>query len=194
MTRSMLLPMVQEGGAAASSSLVKILLRLPFLQPALLKLLLETLSCLDTADDGASSLIKLILSQIRWLDNVYDPSGLTETMLEIVSVCDKSLKLDLISILPDVIPDSAADEAVTKLLEVRRYFISRDLKVVPNLTRCSSFPSSFLARRLLQLKETDPTLLLPILDAVSSLRLSPASLHSITFETLSSLGAAEPAR
>lgn len=73
--------------AGSPTSLVKVLLRQPYLQPALLQLLLETLSGLEPdeeANDGGGGLSKLILGNIRWLDTVYDPAGLTETMLEIV--------------------------------------------------------------------------------------------------------------
>jgi Fanconi anemia group D2 protein len=45
---------------------------------------------------------------------------------------------------------------------------------------------------LLDLKENSPTLLLPILDAVSSLRISSESLRSVTEQTLSAIEAAEP--
>jgi Fanconi anemia group D2 protein len=45
----------------------------------------------------------------------------------------------------------------------------------------------------MELKADDPSLLLPILDAVGSLRLSPESLLSVTSETLEAMEAAEPA-
>jgi len=68
-------------------------------------------------------------------------------------------QLELISILPDLTPDSSADQTVAQLLE---------------------------------LKEQDSSLLLPILDAVSSLRLSPETLLHVTSDTLSAMEAAEP--
>ncbi|GMH75221.1 hypothetical protein TrLO_g9395 [Triparma laevis f. longispina] len=158
---SMLLPMNLEASTSSnsnSSSLVKVLLRQPFLQSRLLQLLLQALPSIDTST-SLNPIPKLILTSVRWLDTIYDPTTLTATTLEVISVCEKAMQLDLISILPDIIPDSSADKAVEKLME---------------------------------LKEDDPSLLLPILDAVSSLRLSPVSLHALTFTTLDSISAAEP--
>ena len=160
---SMLLPTTFNG--AKQSSLIKTLLRVSFLQPHLLTILLQALPSLEEAAAPpsaplSSNLGRLILTSIRWLDMIYDSPNLTSTALEVLSVCSKSMQQDLISILPDIIPDSAADSAVESLLE---------------------------------LKQDDNTLLLPILDAVSSLRLSAASLELVTSEALNELSAADPA-
>ena len=170
---SMLLPVKQTNASNSAvckqaTSLIKVLLRQPFLQSRLLTILLQTLPSLEEAQSSSSSdtttplsknLGRLILSNIRWLDMIYDTPNLTSTALDILGVCDKSMQQDLISILPDIIPDSAADDVVQSLLE---------------------------------LKQDDNSLLLPILDAVSSLRLSPSSLDLITTETLNEISAADP--
>ena len=164
---SMLLPAKFNGNN--QSSIIKTLLRVPFLQTRLLTVLLQTLPSLEesTSEDNqntsdtplSSNLGRLILVNIRWLDMIHDSPSLTSTALSVLSVCSKSMQEDLITILPDIIPDSAADSAVKSLLE---------------------------------LKQDDNTLLLPILDAVSSLRLSASSLSLVTKETLDELSAADP--
>lgn len=148
------------------TSLIKTLLRVAELQPTLLAALLEKLPTYDydsnsnsNNDDLNSDIPRLILSQIRWLDNITDPSSLTETVLECLQVCGHRLKLELISIIGDITPDSDTERVAEALRDV---------------------------------KDTDETLLLPVLDAISSLRLSSKSLSFIITDALDAINSADP--
>ncbi|KAG5180668.1 hypothetical protein JKP88DRAFT_279357 [Tribonema minus] len=118
-----LLPLAVEVEVGISGvvqdSLVKVLLRVDCIQNLALlsksdaiKLLVEKLSELAMAADGDDSrgagtqdlsqdLPRLILTQMRWLDHLVDPGGLTEKLLEVLPVLPLALERDLIAYLPE---------------------------------------------------------------------------------------------
>ena len=116
---------------------------------------------------------RLILSQIRWLDHVVDAATLTEVCLEVLTLFTSSsdgdspealartIVLDLIATLPDIV-----DETKTEQID----------SIVSALT---------------DVRNEDSTLLIPCLDALSSLRLSPEQLRGVTMDALTSLQTAD---
>lgn len=115
---------------------------------------------------------RLILSQIRWLDHVVDATTLTEVCLEVLTLLTSSsgdspedltrtIILDLIATLPDIV-----DETKTELID----------SIVSTLT---------------DVRNEDSSLLIPCLDALSSLRLSPEQLQGVTVDALTSLQTAD---
>lgn len=115
---------------------------------------------------------RLILSQIRWLDHVVDATTLTEACLEVLTFLTSSsgdspedlvrtIILDLIATLPDIV-----DETKAELID----------SIVSTLT---------------DVRNEDSSLLIPCLDALSSLRLSPEQLRGVTMDALTSLQTAD---
>ena len=115
---------------------------------------------------------RLILSQIRWLDHVVDATTLTGACLEVLTHLTSSsgdapedlartIILDLIATLPDIV-----DETKAELID----------SIVSTLT---------------DVRNEDSTLLIPCLDALSSLRLSPEQLRGVTMDALTSLQTAD---
>ncbi|CAA6669898.1 unnamed protein product [Spirodela intermedia] len=129
-----LIPAAQEGlcGTTGSlpkaESLARVLLLVAPLQPRLQHLLLEKLpEHFDTVTvDGQSSLsssaleddiARLIVNQFRWLDFVLDPEGLSEKLMEVLSISPSPLKREIIGSLPEIIGDCGNCGALVEALE-----------------------------------------------------------------------------
>ena len=52
------------------------------------------------------SISKLLLSQLRWLDEIVEPEQLAQKLLEVFSVCPSHLQREIIGALPEIIDDS----------------------------------------------------------------------------------------
>ncbi len=116
-----------------NDSLIKLLLKIPVLQPKILRNLLEKLpefSCGDSMevdndkhsvsqDDLNLKLIpKLILHQLRWMDFFVEGGNLSQELLSCLDVCDRALKLDIIGLLPEIISDAESGNIVEKLMDL----------------------------------------------------------------------------
>ncbi|CAA7406874.1 unnamed protein product [Spirodela intermedia] len=129
-----LIPAAREGlcGTTGSlpkaESLARVLLLVAPLQPRLQHLLLEKLpEHFDTVTvDGQSSLsssaleddiARLIVNQFRWLDFVLDPEGLSEKLMEVLSISPSPLKREIIGSLPEIIGDCGNCGALVEALE-----------------------------------------------------------------------------
>jgi len=178
---------------ATNSSLMKILLHIDALQPTLLMSLFQKLPELVSSQDddeqqsmNASELLdkqtvneelpRLILSHIRWLDYIVEPSSLANTALECLSVlstmsCEvasdfaqenntnRSILLDLISTLPDIVGDQDDSQQIDTILS-----ILHDVRI------------------------QDPNLLIPCFEAITSLRfVNEEQLENIIGEALQSI-------
>jgi len=126
----------------------------------------------EQAEADREEIPRLILSQIRWLDHVVDATTLTEVCLEVLTLLTSSsgaspealtrtIILDLIATLPDIVDETKTDQIDS---------------IVSTLT---------------DVRNEDSTLLIPCLDALSSLRLSPEQLRGVTMDALTSLQTAD---
>lgn len=108
-------------------SLARLLLLVAPLQPRLQHLLLERLpeyfdavvaaeqtSLSSSLDDDVA---RLIVNQFRWLDFVVDPVGLSEKLMEVLSICPLALKREIIGSLPEIIGDYDCSGAIVEALE-----------------------------------------------------------------------------
>lgn len=158
------------------ASLIKVLLRVDALQSSLLTTLLSKLQEISMAQSDMENILnadlevyacneeipRLIVSHIRWLELTVDPITLINASLECIIVLSTNLPedqsgsgggkgenptrailLDLISTLPEIIDD----------------FATHDLELMENVTST-----------LRDIRLQDPTMLIPCLDAVSSLK------------------------
>ncbi|XP_060036709.1 Fanconi anemia group D2 protein isoform X2 [Erinaceus europaeus] len=90
-----------------SKSLIKLLLGIDILQPAVIKTLFEKLPefFYEKNSDGIN-LARLIISQLKWLDRVVDGKDLTAKILQLISIAPEHLQHDLITSLPEILGDS----------------------------------------------------------------------------------------
>jgi len=49
---------------------------------------------------------KLIMNQLRWMDNIVDPKELTESLFEMISITPIHIQKEIIEAIPDIIIDS----------------------------------------------------------------------------------------
>eukprot|EP00808_Paulinella_micropora_P030189 g12033.t1 len=121
----------QSNNALSQSgdSLCRVLLTMEMYQDKLAAMLLQKLpelqetqaesgSELDIDDSADAQLPKLILSQLRWLDTVFNSDKLTERLFEVLQVCPFSIQRELISALPEIIDTSSHLMAVERLVEL----------------------------------------------------------------------------
>ncbi len=104
-------------------SLVRILLGVDVLQSQVLDILLEKLP--EYADqrekvhgDISNDMARLIIQQIRWLDNVLDGKKLGAKLMEIIVICPPFIQKEIISAIPDIIDDSGHDMIVETLVTI----------------------------------------------------------------------------
>ena len=169
-------------------SLVKVLSRLESVQTSLLKLILQKLPQLILIDDeddesqdniGSPQLTKLILSHVRWMDQVIvKPSTVIETALQCLSLFVqqeqdddsgnevRAMQLDLIALMPDIVGNCAS------------YQHNSDE---------GGDEQKLVVDALQEIRSDDPSLLIPCLDALSNMQLTSGQLDVIIKDTLVSL-------
>ncbi|XP_014703630.3 Fanconi anemia group D2 protein isoform X1 [Equus asinus] len=95
-------------GTSYSKSLIKLLLGIDILQPAIIKTLFEKLPefLFEKVNTDGISMPRLIISQLKWLDRVVDGKDLTTKIMQLISIAPVYLQHDFITSLPEIIGDS----------------------------------------------------------------------------------------
>jgi len=58
------------------------------------------------ANDLNDNIPKLIMNQLRWMDNIVDPNQLTASLFEMISLTPVHIQKEIIEAIPDIIIDS----------------------------------------------------------------------------------------
>lgn len=95
-------------GTCYSKSLIKLLLGIDILQPAIIKTLFEKLPefLFERVNCDGISMPLLIISQLKWLDRVMDGRDLTTKIMQLISIAPEYLQHDFITSLPEILGDS----------------------------------------------------------------------------------------
>eukprot|EP00057_Strongylocentrotus_purpuratus_P008512 XP_011662986.1 PREDICTED: Fanconi anemia group D2 protein [Strongylocentrotus purpuratus] len=145
-------------------SLIRLILGIDELQPALVNTLLEKLPEFMGEEDSmfdyseAVDLPKLILNQFHWMDNVINSKEMTDKMLEMVEISSPSVQREIIACIPEVVSDQEHSEVANRL---------------KNMLECNS------------------QLTVPIIDALDNLNLTPELLREVRGSALESLVSAD---
>ncbi|KAK3837824.1 MAG: Fanconi anemia protein FANCD2 [Linnemannia elongata] len=99
-------------------SLVRILLSIDIIQPGLMETLLERIFGFLSDEEKESTTPKLILQQMRWLNNIIEPAQLSAKLLEVIGVSSVTIQRDIITSLPEIVPDSEHKTVVLGLFEL----------------------------------------------------------------------------
>ncbi|XP_057296090.1 Fanconi anemia group D2 protein-like isoform X2 [Hydractinia symbiolongicarpus] len=127
-----LLPTISSEDCTISSrgkhqdSLVRILLGIDILQPAIANLLLEKLPEIYSDNElsliavklGDIDLVHRIVSHLRWLDVIIESEAILEKTFDVISISDISIQRELITCIPDLIQDSNHTKVAMKLREL----------------------------------------------------------------------------
>jgi len=178
-----------------SSSLIKVLLRIDILQPTLLSALLSRIPelAMSSSDEGesttnnnnksSSDIPRLIFQSMKWLDHIVNYTQLTQNFIECMTllssnsmncITSRNVLLDVIGMLPDVLSDCISLDGG-----------SNDNMLVDNEEDEDSGTS--ILSTLQSLRQEDPSLLIPVLDAMSSLPLSEQQLEIVVNDALEAL-------
>jgi Fanconi anemia group D2 protein len=113
-------------------SLIRLLLKIELIQERVIDAILEMLTIhASTLDSGESenersmslqngcerNVTKLLLSQLQWIDIVYNGQALTNKLLECLQVCPLDSQRDIIQAIPEIIDDAEQETVVETLLE-----------------------------------------------------------------------------
>ncbi|KAG0320044.1 Fanconi anemia group D2 protein [Linnemannia gamsii] len=101
-----------------SESLVRILLSIDIIQPGLMEALLERIFGFLSDEEKESPIPKLILQQMRWLNNIIEPTQLSAKLLEVIGVSSITIQRDIVTSLPEIVPDSEHKTVVLGLFEL----------------------------------------------------------------------------
>lgn len=95
-------------GTSYCKSLIKLLLGIDILQPAIIKVLFEKLPefLFEKVNSDGISMPRLIISQLKWLDRVVDSKDLTTKIMQLISVAPLCLQHDFVISLPEILGDS----------------------------------------------------------------------------------------
>ncbi|XP_033066529.1 Fanconi anemia group D2 protein isoform X3 [Trachypithecus francoisi] len=163
-------------GASYSKSLIKLLLGIDILQPAIIKTLFEKLPeyFFENKTSDEINIPRLIVSQLKWLDRVVDGKDLTAKIMQLISIAPENLQHDIITSLPEILGDSQHADVGKELSDL---LIENTSLTVPILDVLSSL-------------RLDPNFLLKVrqlvMDKLSSIRLEDLPviikfiLHSVT--------------
>ena len=100
----------------------KLLLGIKEIQATVIELLLERLleMVCEDSEPQTQHIARLILQQFRWIDNLDDCRGLVSSLFERYTSFPEQLQKEVVSMLPDMIDDSAQAIVVQELLDKRR--------------------------------------------------------------------------
>ncbi|XP_049572170.1 Fanconi anemia group D2 protein isoform X11 [Orcinus orca] len=140
-------------GTSYCKSLIKLLLGIDILQPAIIKILFEKLPefIFKNVNSDGLSMPRLIINQLKWLDRVVDSKSpplqdLTTKIMQLISIAPVYLQHDFVTSLPEILGDSQHADVGKELSDLL----------------------------------TENTLLtVPILDVLSSLQLEPKLLTKV---------------
>ncbi|XP_066207881.1 Fanconi anemia group D2 protein isoform X4 [Saccopteryx leptura] len=95
-------------GTSYSKSLIKLLLGIDILQPAIIKTLFEKLPefLFESTNSDGINMPRLIISQLKWLDSIVDSKDLTTKIMQLISIAPVYLQHDFITSLPEIVGDS----------------------------------------------------------------------------------------
>ncbi|NXX22750.1 FACD2 protein, partial [Podargus strigoides] len=98
-------------------SLIKLLLGIKILQPAVITLLLEKIPefFFDIVGTFGTNFPRLIVNQFKWLDRLLDSQDLVKKLMQIVSVSPVPIQHDIIISLPEILQDSQQSEVAREL-------------------------------------------------------------------------------
>ncbi|KAM4821108.1 Fanconi anemia group D2 protein [Thomomys bottae] len=132
-----------------SKSLIKLLLGIDILQPAVIKTLFEKLPefLFEKPNSDGISMPRLIISQLKWLDRIVDGQDLTTKIMQLISIAPVPLQQDFVTSLPEILGDAQHADVANQLSDL--------------------------------LMENTTPLTVPILDVLSSLRLDTNFLSKI---------------
>ncbi|XP_067417363.1 Fanconi anemia group D2 protein [Emydura macquarii macquarii] len=118
-------------------SLIKLLLGIETLQPAVITLLLEKLPefFFDTVGTFGTNFPRLIVNQFKWLDRIVDSKDLVTKLMQMVSVSPAPIQHDIITSLPEILEDSQQSEVAREVSQL----LKQDTRLtVPILDALSS--------------------------------------------------------
>ncbi|XP_047390735.1 Fanconi anemia group D2 protein isoform X3 [Sciurus carolinensis] len=95
-------------GASYSKSLIKLLLGIDILQPAIIKTLFEKLPefLFKSVSSDGINMPRLIFSQLKWLDRIVDGKDLTAKIMQLISIAPVYLQHDFVTSLPEILGDA----------------------------------------------------------------------------------------
>ncbi|XP_068264845.1 Fanconi anemia group D2 protein isoform X1 [Nyctibius grandis] len=98
-------------------SLIKLLLGIKILQPAVITLLLEKIPefFFDIVGTFGTNFPRLIVNQFKWLDRLLDSQDLVKKLMQMVSVSPVPIQHDIITSLPEIVEDSQKSEVAREL-------------------------------------------------------------------------------
>ncbi|KFP60779.1 Fanconi anemia group D2 protein, partial [Cariama cristata] len=98
-------------------SLIKLLLGIKILQPAVITLLLEKIPefFFDVVGTFGTNFPRLIVNQFKWLDRLLDSQDLVKKLMQMVSVSPVPIQHDIITSLPEILEDSQQSEVAREL-------------------------------------------------------------------------------
>ncbi|NWI13995.1 FACD2 protein, partial [Crypturellus soui] len=98
-------------------SLIKLLLGIEILQPAVVTLLLEKIPefFFDIVGTFGTNYPRLIVNQFKWLDKLVDGQDLVKKLMQTLSVSPVPIQHDIITSLPEILEDSQQTEIAREL-------------------------------------------------------------------------------
>ncbi|NXI58264.1 FACD2 protein, partial [Chloroceryle aenea] len=98
-------------------SLIKLLLGIKILQPAVVTLLLEKIPefFFDVVGTFGTNFPRLIVNQFKWLDRLLDSQDLVKKLMQMVGVSPVPIQHDIITSLPEILEDSQQSEVAREL-------------------------------------------------------------------------------
>ncbi|XP_043374346.1 Fanconi anemia group D2 protein isoform X3 [Dermochelys coriacea] len=171
-------------------SLIKLLLGIETLQPAVITLLLEKLPefFFDTVGTFGTNFPRLIVNQFKWLDKILDSKDLVMKLMQMVSVSPAPIQHDIITSLPEILEDSQQSEFAREVSQL----LKRDTRLtVPILDALSNLDldAELLAEVISALRKnldlSSCILPLQILSSQSKLKSQPQMSSSTSQESSS---------
>ncbi|OZJ06305.1 hypothetical protein BZG36_00689 [Bifiguratus adelaidae] len=105
----------EQSTSLGNPSLLRLLLHVDTLQTQLVDLILEKVAVEASMCGQLEGLSRSLIHQLRWLDHIVDPLQLSDKLIEVINAVPIEAKRDLITVLPEVLNDTAHEDIIQLL-------------------------------------------------------------------------------
>lgn len=134
-----LLPSMDESDISPKSKqqdcIFRIFLTTDCLQSQIMALLLEEVTKHVIDNDDDTVWLRLILRPLRYLSYINEPKILNKQLLEILEVATHPAQIEILSCIPEIIPDSEYQETAEKLVEI----LDKNIELTAAIVDCLNF-------------------------------------------------------
>ncbi|KAL3279338.1 hypothetical protein HHI36_016845 [Cryptolaemus montrouzieri] len=97
-------------------SLIRLLLKVNILQDEVVDMILDEVTKVVSTEEDNPAWVRLLLNPLRYLPSINKSEELTAKLLDILEICSQPMQLEILDILPEILPDNHYNQAAKQLV------------------------------------------------------------------------------